>query len=44
MKTTPAQLKILSIDIGGSSIKATILDSKGNLKMDYKKVVTPKPR
>ncbi|TFF40396.1 ROK family protein [Mucilaginibacter psychrotolerans] len=43
MKTTPAQLKILSIDIGGSSIKATILDSKGNLKMDYKKVVTPSP-
>ena len=43
MKTTPSQLKILSIDIGGSSIKATILDNKGNLKMDYKKVVTPKP-
>ena len=43
MKTTPNQLKILSIDIGGSSIKATILDSKGNLKMDYKKVVTPNP-
>lgn len=43
MKTTPSQIKILSIDIGGSSIKATILDSKGTLKMDYKKVVTPKP-
>jgi len=43
MKTTSAQLKILSIDIGGSSIKATILDSKGTLKMDYKKVVTPSP-
>jgi len=43
MKTTPAQLKILSIDIGGSSIKGTILDSKGALTMDYKKVVTPKP-
>ena len=43
MKTTPAQLKILSIDIGGSSIKATILNSKGDLTMDYKKIVTPSP-
>lgn len=43
MKTTPSQLKILSIDIGGSSIKATILNNKGALKMDYKKVVTPSP-
>ena len=43
MKTTPAQLKILSIDIGGSSIKATILNNKGELKMDYNKIVTPSP-
>lgn len=43
MKTAPAQLKILSIDIGGSSIKATILNNKGELKMDYNKIVTPKP-
>jgi polyphosphate glucokinase len=43
MKTTPSKLKILSIDIGGSSIKATILDSKGDLTMDYKKIATPKP-
>lgn len=43
MKTTPSQLRILSIDIGGSSIKATILDSKGNLTMDYEKIATPKP-
>ncbi|MBL4678903.1 MAG: ROK family protein [Mucilaginibacter sp.] len=43
MKTTPSQLKILSIDIGGSSVKATILDSKGNLTMDYQKIATPKP-
>lgn len=43
MKTTPTQLKILSIDIGGSHIKATILNSQGDLKMDYKKVVTPNP-
>ncbi|RFZ81459.1 ROK family protein [Mucilaginibacter terrenus] len=43
MKNTTAQLRILSIDIGGSSIKGTILDNKGALKMDYKKVVTPNP-
>lgn len=43
MKTSPAQTKILSIDIGGSSIKATILNYKGELKMDYNKIVTPKP-
>jgi polyphosphate glucokinase len=43
MKTTPTALKILSIDIGGSSIKATILNSKGDLTMDYKKIATPKP-
>lgn len=43
MKTTPAQLRILSVDIGGSSVKATILDSKGNLTMDYQKIATPKP-
>ncbi|RFZ92212.1 ROK family protein [Mucilaginibacter conchicola] len=43
MKTTPSQLRILSVDIGGSSVKATILDSKGNLTMDYQKIATPKP-
>ncbi|MBK0379787.1 ROK family protein [Mucilaginibacter segetis] len=41
MKSTTAPLKILSIDIGGSHIKATILDSKGKLQIDYQKVVTP---
>ncbi|TWI93903.1 polyphosphate glucokinase [Mucilaginibacter frigoritolerans] len=43
MKTTPDQLKILSIDIGGSHIKATILNSKGELLKNYEKVVTPIP-
>jgi polyphosphate glucokinase len=43
MKNTPAQLKILSIDIGGSHIKATILNIKGELKMDYDKIATPAP-
>jgi polyphosphate glucokinase len=39
----PSQVKILSIDIGGSHIKATILNKKGELKMDYDKIVTPAP-
>jgi polyphosphate glucokinase len=43
MKTTPAQLKILSIDIGGSHIKGTILNQKGDLQKNYEKVVTPNP-
>lgn len=43
MKSTPSQLKILSIDIGGSHIKATILNMKGELKKDYDKIVTPSP-
>jgi polyphosphate glucokinase len=43
METTSKQVKILSIDIGGSHIKATILNKKGELKMDYDKIVTPAP-
>ncbi len=35
--------KILSIDIGGSHIKATVLDMEGNLQMEYVKVETPLP-
>lgn len=35
--------KILSIDIGGSHIKCTLLDEKGVLLMDYKKMDTPVP-
>ena len=35
--------RILSIDIGGSHIKATILNSEGDLQMDYEKIDTPLP-
>jgi len=35
--------KVLSIDIGGSHIKATILNDKGALQMDYDKIPTPLP-
>ena len=34
--------KILSIDIGGSRIKGTILDIEGNMLMDYQRISTPK--
>jgi polyphosphate glucokinase len=34
--------KILSIDIGGSRIKGTILDMNGNMLMDYQRISTPK--
>jgi len=43
MKTTPDQLKILSIDIGGSNIKGTILNQKGELQKQYEKTPTPSP-
>jgi polyphosphate glucokinase len=43
MTKDPAQLRILSIDIGGSHIKATILNYKGELQMEYDKVETPHP-
>jgi polyphosphate glucokinase len=43
MKTNPAELKILSIDIGGSNIKGTVLNQKGELTMDYEKIPTPYP-
>jgi polyphosphate glucokinase len=35
--------KFLSIDIGGSHIKATILNDSGALQMEYDKVPTPTP-
>jgi len=35
--------KILTIDIGGSNIKGTILDAHGKIIEAYKKEVTPKP-
>jgi polyphosphate glucokinase len=35
--------KILSLDIGGSNIKATLLNSKGEAVSDYKKLPTPQP-
>ncbi|HTK20675.1 MAG TPA: ROK family protein [Mucilaginibacter sp.] len=42
-KKTASSPKFLSIDIGGSHIKATILNDKGVLQMDYDKVPTPLP-
>ncbi|MGI4804929.1 MAG: ROK family protein [Janthinobacterium lividum] len=40
----PSDLKkILCIDIGGSHIKATVLDTEGNSLKEYEKVPTPDP-
>ena len=41
MKST--NLNYLSIDIGGSHVKATILNAAGELQVPYQKVVTPDP-
>jgi len=38
-----AEYKILTIDIGGTAIKATVLDHDGKLLQDYRKVQTPEP-
>ena len=35
------QLKILAIDIGGTHVKASLLDIQGNLVSEFKKVDTP---
>jgi polyphosphate glucokinase len=43
MKSADAEEKILAIDIGGSHIKATILDTSGKMLMDYEKIETPSP-
>lgn len=42
-KKTDDSLSILSIDIGGSHVKATLLNSKGKSLYDYKKAVTKQP-
>jgi len=43
MKSSPAELRILSIDIGGSNVKATVLNEKGELTKQYEKTPTPYP-
>ncbi len=43
MENSSSFQNILSIDIGGSHIKGTILDKDGVLKMDYKRLDTPVP-
>ncbi len=43
MLESVSDLKILSVDIGGSHIKATILNSRGELQMEYARVPTPLP-
>lgn len=41
MQSLSSDEKILSIDIGGSRIKATILDPEGTMLMEFQKIATP---
>lgn len=43
MNQTASGEKYLSIDIGGSHIKATLLNEQGELQMDYQRMATPEP-
>lgn len=43
METTSLYQNILSLDIGGSHIKATVLNQEGALTMEYQKLETPQP-
>lgn len=43
MELTNPDEKILSIDIGGSRIKATVLDVHGKMIMEYQRLDTPYP-
>lgn len=43
MKKAPKDKKILTIDIGGSGVKASLTDLEGGIIVDYKKVNTPTP-
>lgn len=41
--TPPADLRILSIDIGGSGIKADVIDAEGNPQAERVRIKTPPP-
>lgn len=42
MTVSEYELKILAIDIGGTHIKATVINTAGKMLTDYNKVATPK--
>lgn len=43
VKSVVVALKILAIDIGGSHVKATLLNEQGEMLDEYKKLPTPNP-
>ena len=43
MTNIKTKVKILSIDIGGTHIKATVLDEQGKMLVDYASIATPHP-
>ena len=43
LKQASTATKILAVDIGGSNVKATLLNEQGQMIADYKKLPTPVP-
>lgn len=43
MQTTSSGNSVLTIDIGGSRIKSTVLNPEGKMLVDYTKTITPTP-
>jgi polyphosphate glucokinase len=43
MESSPSNLRILAVDIGGTGLKATVLDAEGNLLAERVRVKTPQP-
>jgi polyphosphate glucokinase len=43
MDAPPADLRILTIDIGGTGVKASVVDAQGELLIDRVRVKTPQP-
>lgn len=43
LKQATTATKILAVDIGGSNVKATLLNEHGQMVADYKKLPTPAP-
>ena len=43
MDSSPADYRILSIDIGGTGLKAAVIDADGNLLTERVRIKTPQP-
>lgn len=43
MKPSPEELRVLSFDIGGTGLKASVVDGRGKMMTDHVRVLTPHP-